>query len=241
AGKAVWLEKPLALTEEELAGIVALLEDPATPPVRAMVGFNRRYAPLTRWVTSRLKREGPAMMQIRVNAGPLPPDSWILDPVEGGGRIRGEVCHFVDLLHAFAASAPVRVFAEAPTSPPDALPQEVSVTIRFADGSIGTILYAACGDPEGGKEYIEIMADGAIAVIDDFRYASISRNGKKEQERLRHQDKGQSAQIEAFFQAIRENRSLSLTESIRSTLATLKIEDSLRTGAPILLGDPEGK
>ena len=120
-------------------------------------------------------------MQYRVSAGFVPKTHWTRDPVEGGGRIIGEVCHFVDLMQFITSSQPVKVFAEALSSgsggPSD--DDSVLITVKFQDGSVGTITYLANGDASLPKERLEISSTGRTAVIDNFQRLSLYQNGKK--------------------------------------------------------------
>ena len=128
------------------------------------VGFNRRFAPLLVKAKEALQpRSGPLMMLYRVNAGAIPGDSWIQRD-EGGGRILGEACHFVDSLTFLCGALPVDVQAAAARGHGDA----VSAIIRFADGSVGTIVYSSLGDPSLPKEYLEVFASGRAVALDDF-------------------------------------------------------------------------
>jgi predicted dehydrogenase/threonine dehydrogenase-like Zn-dependent dehydrogenase len=195
AGKHVFVEKPLALDPDQLARV---MDAAAAAPGLLTVGFNRRFAPMVAQAREAFaSRAGPLIMTYRVNAGPIPRESWV-HHAEGGGRILGEVCHFVDTLAAIAGSAPV----EAEAIRPEALDDSVAAILRFADGSIGTILYASVGDPSVPKERIEIFGAGTVVVIDDFSRIEISRGGKM-QTRKAAQDKGQVAMMQAFLAAVR--------------------------------------
>ena len=145
------------------------------------VGFNRRFAPLFVKAKAALEpRSGPLVMLYRVNAGAIPTDSWI-QREEGGGRIVGEVCHFVDALCFLAGSAPVEAHAIAAHGHRDA----VSILLRFSDGSTGTIVYSSLGDPSISKEYIEVFANGQVVQIDDFRRIVVTANGKSRVSKIR--------------------------------------------------------
>jgi predicted dehydrogenase/threonine dehydrogenase-like Zn-dependent dehydrogenase len=226
-GKHVFCEKPLCLTEEELQAIRAAYSRASN--CRLMVGFNRRFAPMALQMKAYLSQSaGPFTMHYRVNAGPLPPDHWINDPEQGGGRVLGEMCHFVDLLSFFCASPPVR--AQGVSS---AAGQDVTATIQFADGSIATLMYVCSGDRAFSKERIELFRGGAVAVLDDFRKLDLIRHGKKQILRSRlQQDKGHKAEWRAFSKCIQSGAAapIAFDEIVASTLATIRIAESLRSG-----------
>ena len=239
AGKAVFVEKPLACDVEQLTEIVDTAE--ATGG-RLMVGFNRRFAPHVRQARTCLENcSSPLMALYRVNAGSVPDDSWLVDE-EGGGRIIGEVCHFVDTLQFLIGAEPVSVHAAHAADHRDAL----SIQTTFDDGSIGTIVYSSLGDASFPKEYIELFGAGRVAVIDDFRAAQFVTNGRRRRGRLRRQDKGIAGELEAFFQSLRTGGPMPvpLASLVLTTLTTFAIEASLRTAAPVgvtrLLAAPEG-
>ena len=229
AGKHVFCEKPLALAEEELADVTAAAR--RTDRILT-VGFNRRFAPLLQDAKAALRpRTGPLAMLYRINAGQIASDHWT-QRAEGGGRILGEVCHFVDTLSWLADSLPVEIYAADARGHNDV----VSVVLRFAGGSTGTIVYTALGDTAVAKEYIEVFADGCVVQVDDFQRLTISRNGRARTRKAKP-DKGQKALIRAFLDAAR-NRSkppIPLDEIIAVTDATLAISDSVRTGCPVRL------
>jgi predicted dehydrogenase/threonine dehydrogenase-like Zn-dependent dehydrogenase len=169
--KHVFVEKPLALSEEELSAVIAAYQN---SPGELMVGFNRRFSPLLRKAKEFFSPpQSPLVIQYRVNAGYLPKTHWAQDPIEGGGRILGEVCHFVDVMQYLTDAAPTRVYAEAIAgrSPTIINSDNVNITVTFSDGSLGTITYVALGDPAFGKERIEIFGGNAVATVDDFRVA----------------------------------------------------------------------
>lgn len=219
AGKHVFCEKPLALTHETLEDVIAAAQ---TGPILT-VGFNRRFAPLLMQAKQALTpRSGPLMMIYRVNAGAIPSDNWV-QREEGGGRILGEVCHFVDSLTYLCGSLPVEV--QAARAQEDA----VSVLLRFADGSVGTIVYTALGDPSCPKEYIEAFATGRVVILQDFTQLTIHAGGKIRRSKAR-QDKGQGGLITAFLAAAQGQvpPPIPLEELEAVSRATLMIEDALR-------------
>ncbi|PYX87413.1 MAG: oxidoreductase, partial [Acidobacteria bacterium] len=169
-GKNVFCEKPLCLSEEELATIVRAYSL-ASPKPLFMVGFNRRFAPMAVHMKSFLSKIAePLALHYRVNAGYLPADHWANDPEQGGGRILGELCHFVDFLMFLAGSAPVEVQAHSLANPGQYSDDNMIVCLRFANGSQGTITYVANGDKSFSKERVEAFGGGAVAVLEDFRH-----------------------------------------------------------------------
>jgi predicted dehydrogenase len=167
-----------------------------------------------------------------VNAGPLPADHWLLDPEQGGGRILGEVCHFVDFLSFLSGSMPVAVQAQSLNA---SGAQDVVASIEFEDGSLGTISYLCRGDRAFSKERVEVFGDGCVAALEDFRRLELVRHGKRHSSRswLR-QDKGHNAEWVAFSECIRNSGSspIPFEEIAASTLATIRILDSLGSGKP---------
>ena len=182
AGKHVFCEKPLCLTEKELREIVrAHVGGGSRNHGVLMVGFNRRFAPMVQRLKSFIADiSEPLAMHYRINAGYLPPDHWINDREQGGGRILGEVCHFVDLLSFLAASPIVEVEGRAVGNSGRYSGDDVVVSLRFANGSQGTISYLANGDRSFSKERVEIFGGGSVAVLDDFRHLELVRHGRKE-------------------------------------------------------------
>lgn len=234
-GRHVFVEKPLALTDEELNEVA---EAAARAPGRLTAGFNRRFSPLA--VRARKFFEGrgagPLSIVYRVNAGRVPREHWTQDEREGGGRIVGEVCHFVDLMQFLTGARPVRVYAEPVASPDAAAVDEdnVMITIRFADGSNGVVAYLAEGDRSLAKERVEIFGEGRSFVLDDFRRATLHRGGRAETLKLRAQDKGQAAQARAVCAWLRGGgpAPIPLEELVNTTRATFRMRDSLRAARP---------
>lgn len=229
SGKHVFVEKPLATSEEELARLVEAVRN---SDKLLMVGFNRRFAPLALEAKKVFaQRSGPLSMIYRVNAGAVPPDHWTQDIEEGGGRVIGEVCHFVDLLQFFCGARPEAVYALPAGTGDGSVPEDnLSITIRFEDGSIGTIAYFSTGDKAIPKEYIEIYGEGKTFIIEDFRRAKFASGGDVRVIRGRVQDKGQRAELLAFAEAVlgRRPAPIPFEELVYTTLATFRILDSMR-------------
>jgi len=237
AGKNVFVEKPLALTLEQLEEIREAYESKLagrTAPA-AMVGYNRRFSPLTEIARSRLGT-GPMSMIYRINAGPIPPGTWIQDRDIGGGRIIGEVCHFIDYLMFICGSRPLKVFTVA-MSDPQNQEDTITISLAFENGSIGSISYFANGAKSLPKEYIELHRAGNTAIIRDFKEIEVLGTGKPYRKKLLAQNKGQKAMISRFLDAIRTGNPTPITfeELYLGTRATLKATESLRTGETISL------
>lgn len=233
AHKNVYVEKPLCLNLDQFLELRALVEQ--NEDVSLMVGFNRRFSPLSVWVKEQLPK-GAKSMIYRVNAGMIPKEHWIQDASIGGGRIIGEACHFIDLMAWMSDSFPIKVTASA-LDDKQGLNDTVNIMIDFADGSKGVLAYYANGSKALSKEYFEIFAGGTTAIIDDFKKANFY--GKHEaHKKLAIQDKGQKEMINAFFNSLRnKNEQLIPLQQIFSvTLATFGVMKSLQNGgAPVLI------
>ena len=235
SGRHVFVEKPLALNDEELESVIAA----ATQSDRQLtVGFNRRFSPLARAAKEFFKdARAPLSINYRINAGRIPREHWIQDPRAGGGRIIGEVCHFIDLMQFLTGAVTTRVFAEASANRKDEIVSEDSVfiTLRFSDGSSGSIAYLAEGDKALAKERVEIFGEGKTFVLEDFRSATLHRGGKEKRLKLRGQDKGQTNEVSEVCRAVREGglAPIALEDLAATTRATFRIVQSLRTGLPV--------
>jgi predicted dehydrogenase len=198
AGKHVFVEKPLALTEMQLREVEQAL---AASSGLVMVGFNRRFAPMARAVRGAFAGRGPRTIVCRVNAGALPPGHWTLDPEIGGGRIIGEGCHFLDLASYLAEDARIEAVDARGIGPRRTRLEDAAIQIAFADGSVGQIVYVAGGAGSLGKERVEVHGGGLSAVIDDWREGTLHRGPKRA--RLGAAGKGHAEEIEALLAAVR--------------------------------------
>jgi len=235
--KNVFVEKPLALNDDQLD---AVLEAAEKSSGRLMVGFNRRFSPLVQEAKKVFaNRDMPLSILYRVNAGHIPKEHWLQDPIEGGGRIIGEVCHFVDLMLFLTGAAPVSVFAESVSakSPKIVDADSVFITLRFADGSTGSIAYLSEGDKALPKERMEIFGGRKTFVLDDFRRGIGYASEREQQVDLKTQDKGQRAQVQRICATLREGgpAPISLDELAATTRTTFRILDSLRSKCVVSL------
>src|SRR5579884_929542 len=241
ARKNVFCEKPLCLNEAELAEIIRACFAPGAP--RLMVGYNRRFAPMAARLRSFLAGvPEPLAMHYRVNAGSLPPNHWIQDPEQGGGRILGEVCHFVDFLIYASGSLPVEVHAREVPSAGQYCGDNVIIALRFANGSQGTITYLASGDTAYGKERLEIFGGGCVAVLDDFRRLDLVHHGRKQTSRsLLRQDKGHRGEWDAFAKALRSDAHapIPVDQLVATSLTTFRILDSIARGQAVPVSTTE--
>ena len=238
AGKAVFVEKPLALDRAGLDDVLDAVR--SSPNARLMVGFNRRFAPLTIRCREFFGDVAePLFVSYRVNAGAVPADSWVFDPVEGGGRILGEVCHFVDLVSFLGGAPPSRVFAEEVGRDARSR-QNITVTVRLANGGVGVINYLATGDAAVPKEYVEVFGGGRTAQLDNFRRLSMFRDNRRRRQRLFNQAKGHAEEMAAFVKAVQGGGAMpiDLPSIVAVTVATFLIPRSLEQGMPLSI-DPD--
>ena len=217
AGKHIFVEKPLALDEEELQNISDVYEK--NSHLQLMVGFNRRFSPLTEKIKKLLQnRVNPLAMAMTVNAGIIPADYWVQDKGIGGGRIIGEACHFIDLL-MFLAESPILTVSSVQLgrSSDQVCEDKMNIQLSFKDGSIGTINYFSNGNKHYPKEKLEIFTDGKILQLDNFK--RLTGYGFKRFKRLRlsSQDKGQVREIACFIQSIKDGKALIPFEQLQNT------------------------
>jgi len=207
AGKTVFCEKPLCLQEEQIEQIIATIKE--TGNDRLMVGFNRRFAPFA----AEVRKAGPPplVMRYRVSVPPLPREHWAHDPAVGGGRMLGEGCHFIDFMVFVTGSKPVSVYAQGFGT------DNIQVSIRFADGSVGALDYFSVADPSLAKEHFEVFGGGRHVIVDEFH------------------DKGQAAEVRQFIQSVKTGAPMPipLDQIIASTRATFAALQSQRTGQAV--------
>ena len=260
AGKHVFVEKPLCLNPEELEKIISaaderrctqikIKEENISVNVRSsaanccsasasaiptlMVGYNRRFSPHARMIKNYFQdRRTPMMVNYRVNAGIIPPDVWIQKSEIGGGRIIGEVCHFIDFASFVIGSEPVEVQAMCVATSNASLVEQdnVTISIKYRDGSVAQIFYVAVGAVELSKEYCEVFADESAAVMDNF--CSTVCMGKRGKKKLKgKQEKGFEEEIGAFFAAVREGGEapIGFQSIVDTSLCSFAVLESLRT------------
>ena len=235
--KAVYCEKPLALHPDEIDEIESLLKEADTPLLT--VGYNRRFAPmaleLSQFIHSRTE---PVFIQYRVNAGFLPLTHWLHDPDQGGGRIIGEGCHFIDFLTFLVGTTPTTVHAVGLPDHEKYHQDNVQITLKFPDGSVGTISYLANGNKNFSKERVEVFSGGRIAILDDFRSLERITESSRKQTRSRlRQDKGHSASWQRFLEAIRTGGEppIPYPQLLSTSRASFAALESLRLGCEVEL------
>ena len=237
AGKAVWIEKPLALDFDGLNAVVkARNGQPDENTAFFQIGFNRRFAPATVRLRDALARQaGPKVLAIRVNAGAIPADHWVHAPDVGGGRLVGEACHFIDLARALVGAAITSVDARAARNT-DGAADDAAISLGFVDGSLASIIYTARGDTSVGKERIEAHAGGATYLIDDFQSFLVSGDDSATGWKGR-QDKGSDEALKAFTEAVTSGGPAPIDEAelIETSNATLAVMESLRSGEVVKL------
>jgi predicted dehydrogenase/threonine dehydrogenase-like Zn-dependent dehydrogenase len=232
ADKNVFVEKPLAICEDDLARVLAIAGQRSDR--RLMVGYNRRFSPLARHAREVFKHvTEPLVIHYRINAGFLPKDHWA-QTEQGGGRILGEACHFVDLTQFLTGSEPVSVYAVSIDADNAQMPDQdnVVISLRFRNGSIGQIIYAACGDKLLSKERVEIFGGGQSFVIDDFKVGEHYMAGARRI--FKSPGKGHQEEVQTFLRSIRDGgvAPISLDSLALTSQTTFAILDSLHTGLP---------
>ena len=237
-GKAVFVEKPLAVNGEQLEMIRTAYQeqDAAGKSPFLMVGYNRRFAPFTEKLKNFFSRRSePMVVHIRCNGGFIPRTSWIQAP-GNGGRIIGELCHFVDWARAIVDCPMRTVTASALPDAEHYHRDNVTITISFRDGSLANLLYLANGDPAVAKEYFEVFCQGSIARIDDFKILSLSRKGKTEVFKVAR-DKGHRREIDLTIEAMRQARTspIPFSELVEVSAATFAVGEAIRTQTTVPL------
>jgi len=236
AGKAVYCEKPLALTVKELSSIEKALKKKGAPLLT--VGYNRRFAPLAIQLKDFISETAqPMAAHYRINAGEIPVEHWTRDPAQGGGRIIGEVCHFVDLLTYLVGAPPSSVFAQALPDDGASGSDSVQLSLQFPDGSVATISYLANGDRSLPKEQLEVFSAGRVALLDDFRTLELTTDGRTKRVK-KSQDKGHRAAWQAFVASLLDGADapIAYDQLMGVSRTTFAAMESLRTGEVQNLG-----
>lgn len=233
AGKHVMVEKPLALSEEQLQAVRAALKEAETV---LTVGFNRRFAPLAQRLAAFLEgRSEPLYAHYRVNAGYIPLNHWVHDPDQGGGRIIGEACHFIDFITFLVGAPPVRVTAQALPDGGKYHQDNVTMSFTFPDGSLGVVDYLANGDKSLPKERVEVFCGGKVALLDDFRRLELVQNGRRRVFKG-VQDKGWHNEWQAFVDAIHQGKPPIPYEHLFGvTRATFAVIEAIQRGEPVFI------
>jgi polar amino acid transport system substrate-binding protein len=234
AGKHVFCEKPLALTEEELTRV---LDAASRSQGVLFVGFNRRFSPLLRELKS-FVGDAPLIANYRISAGRIPPSAWVHDLDSGGGRILGELCHFIDSL-VFLTGAHVQTVAAGAMDEPS-LPMQardnVAVSITLDDGSAATLTYVAAGASSIPKERLEAFASERTAILDDYTSLELHGNDGPLTESSAAQHKGHAEEVRAFLESVRSGvPPVPLEEIENVSLAALAVVESLQSGATVMV------
>jgi predicted dehydrogenase len=238
AGKHVFVEKPMVITEEQLEHVLQTYHATGAKNRMFTVGFNRRFSPHIEQIKTLFTVADHMHISITVNAGHISPDSWVQDPEEGGGRIIGEACHFIDLASHIAGCKIKQVFAHAMGNSGAVLSDNVSINLKMENASTASINYFSNGNKSFPKEKIEIFCNGKVCVIDNFRSAKVY--GKKISSiklPFKQQDKGHAILLKKFIQSIETGKDMCIPfySALHSTRATLAVIKSLQTNAPVAI------
>lgn len=227
--KNIFIEKPLALNKNELEQIVDTYKNYKKRII--FVGYNRRFSSHAVFLKEKFKnKQSPMIITYRVNAGVLPVDSWIQDQKEGGDRIIGEACHFVDLFQYFIESDPLEINTESIISDNPDYPSisNIIVSIKYKDGSLGNIVYHTLGDPSFPRERVEIFTDKAVGVIDNYKNSLYSYRGKIKIKKTINQDLGYDNEIRIFVEWIKNPvmKVFNINDLINTSVITFKTKES---------------
>ncbi|HTQ44925.1 MAG TPA: Gfo/Idh/MocA family oxidoreductase, partial [Polyangiaceae bacterium] len=231
AGKHVFVEKPLAISEAELDEIGSFFREAGPDAPLLMTGFNRRFSPAAAHARAALAdRTTPLIADYRMNAGYIPLDNWVHGP-EGGGRNIGEACHIYDLFNSLVGGAElesVTAHSIRPGSGRLARNDNFVATIAYTDGSVCTLTYTALGNADHPKERMDVFADGAVVVLDDYK--SLTVIGRSEGWRGITQNKGHEEELTALAAALSEGGPwpISLEEQLRAMRISFAVEEAIR-------------
>ena len=233
AGKHVFVEKPLALDAEELDAVIAA---EAASAGTVTVGFNRRFSPHAIEIKRRLREGAPVNVIATMNAGFIPPEAWVHDPLVGGGRLIGEACHYVDLISYFTGSEVVAVCAAARGLHPDATTDNASILLRYANGDLGTINYFSNGSKAYSKERVEVYSQNRTAVMDNFRRTDFYGFGGSSKLKT-GLDKGHEKQFALLTERLAQGGPplIPMSSLVNTARASIAMVESLRTKAWVTL------
>ena len=223
--KHCFVEKPLAIYEDELESIADAYDGESI----IQVGFNRRFSPMIGHMKKCLS--GQISVNYRINAGVIPKDVWVQDREIGGGRVIGEVCHFIDTCSFLIDSEVVSLYASTIQKSDQSIPDEdnLNVILNYANGSTATIAYYAYGDGAMSKEYIEVFGNGVSMRMTDFRELIIYENGKEKKEKSYNQDKGFENEFKAFKESVKSGEpAISFSSLYNTTKTAFKILESIK-------------
>lgn len=236
-GKHVYCEKPLAINKSEVDQIAKLLKKKNHPYLT--VGFNRRFAPMAVSLKEYFNDcSEPFFINYRVNAGFIPASHWLHDPDQGGGRLIGEACHFIDFVCFMTEQAPAVIKVSALPSQGKYSSDNFVITIEFENGSVGTVAYLSNGNKRFPKEYIEVFNAGKIGILNNFRTLElIDENRTVHKKSLLKQDKGHQAAWQAFLNAVQNSNAepIPYEQLLQTSYATLAANQALLTAEAVHL------
>lgn len=241
-GKALFIEKPLCTTEEEFSALKALASQAISLPI-LFVGHNRRFSPhavqMRQWLA---KRQSPLVMQMRINTGFVPASHWVHSDDEGRSRVVGEMSHFIDLIQSLAGALIVRVSAEriSGDNRSSVNNDNIAISFKLSDGSVGTLIYSASGDKSFSREALEIFFDGKTITSTDFRQSEFHHNGKTDTFKTRNQEMGYLEELKHFTNCVSGNDTLAVppTEMFATMAVIFAIERALATAQVVSLDTP---
>jgi len=240
--KHVFVEKPIALNEDQLRSLTEAYEAAnKSRAVEVMVGLNRRFAPMVESLHTTFPREMPLQMIYRVNSGPISTDSWLHRQEEGGGMLIGEMVHFLDLMQHICGESPTKVYAQSMSTGTRQLADHdnVSITVTFGEGSTGTLCYNTVGDSAASKERIEVYGGGQVAILNDFRQLEITMSGSTNRSKAWNQNKGQKKEMSETVKSFRCNGAspIPFDEIVTGMQAVFAAQRSLVEGWPVDVRD----
>ena len=241
-GKALFIEKPLCTTEEEFNALKALATQATSLPI-LFVGHNRRFSPhavqMRQWLAN---RQSPLVMQMRINTGFVPASHWVHSDDEGRSRVVGEMSHFIDLIQSLAGALIVRVSAEriSGDNRTSVNNDNIAISFKLSDGSVGTLIYSASGDKAFSREALEIFFDGKTITSKDFRLSEFHHNGKTDTFKTRNQEMGYLEELKHFTDCVSGKDTVAVppAEMFATMAVIFAIERALATAQIVSLDMP---